>query len=77
MEKHISDFVVHLDESLHPEAQCKLEDYVREQPCVVGAGISVDNPHLMVIAYDSGCGPARDILNSIRDEGYRAEAIGF
>jgi hypothetical protein len=77
MEKHISDFMVHLVETLPPEDQCKLEDYVRQQPCVVGAGISVDNPHLMVIAYDSACGPAKDILYSIRDEGFRAEAIGF
>lgn len=77
MEKHITDFLVHVDETLPPDEQCKLEDYVRQQPCVVGAGISVNNPHLMVVAYDSECGPARDILHSIQDEGFHAESIGF
>lgn len=77
MEKHISDFLVHVDENLAPEQQCRLEDYVRQQPCVVGAGISTDKPHLMVVAYDSACGRASDIVLSIQDEGYHAEAIGF
>ncbi len=77
MEERIADFLVHVDMTLAPEEQCKLEDYVRQQPCVVGAGISVDHPHLMVVAYDAGCGRASDIVHSIQDEGYRAEAIGF
>jgi hypothetical protein len=77
MEQRIADFLVHVDKTLAPEEQCQLEDYVRQQPCVVGAGISVNHPHLMVVAYDSDCGRASDIVHSIQDEGYQAEAIGF
>lgn len=77
MDKQISDFLVHMDKTLVPEEQCRLEDYVRQQPCVVGAGISVDHPHLMIVAYDSDCGRASDIVHSIRDEGYQVEAIGL
>jgi hypothetical protein len=43
----------------------------------VGAGISADKPHLMVVAYDADCGRASDIVLSIQDEGFHAEAIGF
>jgi hypothetical protein len=77
MGERIADFLVHVDENLAPEEQCKLEDYVRQQPCVVGAGISADKPHLMVVAYDADCGRASDIVLSIQDEGFHAEAIGF
>jgi len=77
MEKHISDFLVHLDDYLTPEEQCELEDYVRKQACVVSAGMSVEKSHLMMVAYDSECGPARDILHQIRLKGIRAEMVGF
>lgn len=77
MEKHISDFMVHLDDFLTPDEQCHLEDYVRKQACVVSAGVSLQNPHLMMVAYDSECGRARDILHQIRQRGIRAEMVGI
>lgn len=77
MEKHISDFLVHVDDFLTPEEQCGLEDYVRKQACVVSVGSSAQKPHLMMVAYDSECGPARNILLQIRQKGIRAEMIGF
>jgi hypothetical protein len=77
MEQHITDFLVHVDETLPPEEQCHLEDYVRQQACVVSAGVSVDNPHLMAVAYDASCGRASDILHRIRARGLHAKAIGI
>jgi hypothetical protein len=77
MGQHIVDFLVHVDQSLAPDAKRQLEDHVREQPCVVSAGVSPQHAHLLLVAYDADCGHARDILLSIQDEGYRAEAIGF
>ena len=77
MEKHISDFMVHVDNFLTPEEQSALEDYVRHQACVVSAGMSANKPHLMMVTYDSACGPARNILHQIREMGIRAEMIGF
>jgi hypothetical protein len=77
MEKHISDFMVHVDDFLTPDEQNDLEDYVRHQACVVSAGMSAEKPHLMMVAYDSECGPARNILHQIRQKGIRAEMIGF
>lgn len=77
MEQHISDFLVHIHEALTPEEQCELENFVRMQPCVVGAGISPKDPHLMTVAYDSECGTAHDILTRLREKVTGAEMIGL
>lgn len=77
MEAHISDFVIHVREMLSPTEQCDLEDFVRSQPCVVGAGISAHHPHLMTIAYDSECGSAHGILTHVRERVTRAEMLGL
>jgi hypothetical protein len=77
MEAHISDFLVHIHETLSPQEQCTLEDFVREQACVVGAGISPQHPHLMTIAYDSDCGTAHSILTHVRERVTGAEMMGF
>lgn len=77
MERHISDFLVHIHETLSPEEQCELEDFVRRQPCVVGAGVSQKDPHLMTVAYDSECGTAHGILTRVRERVTGAEMIGL
>jgi hypothetical protein len=77
MEKHISDFMVHVNDFLTPDEQCELEDYIRHQACVVSVGTSAEKSHLMMVAYDSECGPARNILQHIRQKGIRAEMIGL
>jgi len=77
METHISDFLVHIHEALSPQEQCELEDFVRMQPCVVGAGVSLKDPHLMMVAYDSDCGTAHSILTHVREKVTGAEMIGL
>lgn len=77
MERHISDFLVHIHEALSPEEQCELEDFVRQQPCVVGAGVSQKDAHLMTVAYDSECGTAHSILTRVRERVTGAEMIGL
>ena len=77
MEKHISDFMVHVDETLEPQQQCELEDFVREQEGVVSACMSVENPHLLTVTYDSDRGHVSDIVHHIKDRGLHASAIGL
>lgn len=77
MEPHISDFLVHIHEALTPEEQCELEDFVRMQPCVVSAGVSLKDPHLMAVAYDAECGTAHSILTRVRERVTGAEMIGL
>lgn len=77
MQTHISDFLVHIHEALPPEEQCELEDFVRRQPCVVSAGMSARNEHLMAVAYDPDCGTAHSILARVREKVTGAEMIGL
>ena len=73
----IVDFTVHLDEELPPEEQCKLEDFVRDQDGVVSAAISIEHPHLMMVAYDMDQNKPSNILHEILKRGLHAELIGL
>jgi hypothetical protein len=73
----IVDFIVHVDEELFPEEQCKLEDFVRDQDGVVSAGVAIEHPHLMMVAYDAEQSKPIDILLQIQRRGLHAELIGL
>jgi hypothetical protein len=77
MANEIVDLTLHLHEELAPEAQCRLEDFVREQEGVVSAGVSVEHPHLMMVAYNSDRLHAVDILHHVQSNGLHAELIGL
>lgn len=77
MGSSIVDFTIHLDEELPPEEQCRLEDFVRDQAGVVSAGISIEHPHLMMVAYDADKNKPRNILQQVQQRGLRAELIGL
>jgi hypothetical protein len=77
MEKSISDIMVHVDEDLSAEQQCRLEDFVRHDNGVVSAGFSLKAQHLLMVAYDSDETNAGDILMHIRDKGLHAEIVSL
>ena len=71
----ISDFMVHVDEQLNAERIRQLEDYVRDDICVISAVVPQHTPHLMVVVYDSECVPAKEILDRVRDSGVHATML--
>ena len=77
MDKHISDFMVHLHEEMSPQEQNDLEDFVIAQPGVVGVGFSSKHPHLMTVAYDADDFTAHGILTHIRERTVGAEMVGL
>lgn len=77
METHISDFMVHVHETLSPEEQCEIEDFIVHQPGVVGVGFSPKHPHLMTIAYDADHETAHHILVHVREKVTNAEMVGL
>jgi hypothetical protein len=77
MEKSIADLMVHIDEDLTPEQQCKLEDFVRHDRGVVSAGFSLKAQHLMMVAYDADEIHANEILTHIRNQGLHAEVVSL
>jgi hypothetical protein len=65
----ISDFMIHVDESLDKPARDAVEDHVRAHACVISAAIPLQTPHLMLVVYDSDCGHAGQILGHVRERG--------
>jgi hypothetical protein len=77
MDRNIADFMVHVDEELSAEQQCRLEDFVRHDAGVVSAGFSLQAQHLLMVAYDAGETSAIDILSHIRNQGLHAEMVSL
>ena len=75
MSQAISDFMVHVDESLNADELSRLEQSVHGDACVISAGFSPHAPHLMTVVYDCECTHAKDILGHVREEGYHATML--
>lgn len=75
MSDAISDFMVHVDESLSADQIRELENCVHVDNCVISAAFPQHIPHLMMVVYDSECTHARDILGHVRDAGVHATML--
>ena len=73
----ISDFIIHVDETLTREQLDRLEASIREHSCVVSAGAHDRTPHLMLVAYDPECVDSKTILANVTSQGFRATSIGL
>lgn len=75
MSDAISDFMVHVEESLNPRQLRALERDARRNPCVIGAAFPDRTPHLMMVVYDSECTHAKNILERVRSAGVHASML--
>lgn len=75
MSDAISDFMVHVNESLSTEQLKRLDECVHGDPCVVSAGFSQTTPCLMTVVYDCECTHAKDILDHVREAGVHASML--
>ncbi|MFA5172540.1 MAG: hypothetical protein WC426_13345 [Sulfuriferula sp.] len=73
----ISDFIIHIDESLTSEEMNNLTDAVREHACVVSAGSSTKASHMMLVAYDPDCTHSSEILDHVTRRGLHAVSAGL
>ena len=71
----LSDFMVHVDESLDADERSKLVDIVRDDGCVISAAFPQSTPHLMMVLYDCECTHAQEILGHVRDTGLHATML--
>jgi hypothetical protein len=55
MDTFISDFIIHIQETLTEQEMSDMTDAVREHACVVSAGSPSRANHLMLVAYDADC----------------------
>ena len=77
MDIHMSDIMLHIDESLNSKEQLILESQMREQTGVVGLGYHGTQPHLMIIEYNLDVTTPKNLLHAVNDFGLHAELVGF
>lgn len=77
MKPAISDFMIHVNEPLSEPEMVRVADSVCDDACVTNACVSQDNPHLILVNYDSNCASARDILRKVTGLGIHAQAVGM
>jgi hypothetical protein len=74
---HISDVMIHVDESLNDEARDALEASMREIEGVVAPRFNAGKTHLLMIAYDPGKTTTAVLLEKTRAAGYTAQLVGM
>ncbi len=77
MGRQMADVMIHIDEALSEESLKMLEAAVREDMCVISAGVPADNRHMMLVAYNPECVSAADILARVKNAGVHAELVGM
>lgn len=77
MQPAIADFMIHITETLSEIDMVTLADSVCDGPCVTSACLSSDDPHLIIVNYDSNCASARDIIRGLTSRGLHAQAVGL
>jgi hypothetical protein len=77
MGRQLADVMIHIDETLSEESLKQIEAVVRDDICVVSAGVPAGNPHMMLVAYNPDCVSATDILAKVKSAGVHAELVGM
>ncbi len=77
MSTGLSDFVLHVDETLPFDQLKTLEDHIYKIGGVVSACNRDDRPHLISVTYDPRQVKSQDILVKIESEGIHAELVGL
>jgi hypothetical protein len=73
----ISNFVIHIDESLNETEINEAEHVTSACAGVVSAHINNEHRHLMLVAYDPSLGFSSHILGSVRSLGLHGQLIGL
>lgn len=73
----LSDFVIHINETLDEFDINDAEEAVTDCAGVVSARVSTHHPHLMLVAYDPKRGQPSQVLGAIRSLGLHGQMIGL
>jgi hypothetical protein len=72
---HINDIMIHVNESLGPDAQRGIEDSVRAVEGVISPRFNDQTPHLMIVAYNTDYTSAHALLDVVQDSGYSGQVV--
>lgn len=73
----VSDFVIHIDETLSEFDRYEAEETAAQCAGVVSAHVSPFQPHLLLVAYDPEQGRSSQVLGAIRSRGWHGQLIGL
>jgi len=73
----LSDFVIHIDESLNELEINETENVASACTGVVSAHINHHHRHLMLVAYDPSLGCSSHILGAIQSLGLHGQLVGL
>lgn len=71
------DFLVHIEETLDEPALEAIEKSILDGKAVAVACHHANNPHIIQVVYDSSVTRASDIVDTIRQHGVHAQAVGL
>lgn len=77
MNTRFNEVMVHIDEVLDEDTLHRLEDGVRSDAGVVSVGHNPQNPHMLMVVYDSDSTRASSLLHSFKERGLHAQVIGM
>ena len=77
MDINMTDIMLHIDEELDLDSQSALEAHMRNQQGVIGLGYHSNQPHLMIVEYNSDQTTDMNLLHSVTEQGLHAELVGF
>lgn len=70
------EIVLHINENLKIEQINHLESLLCSDNGVTDARVNLKRNHLMLVDYIPGLVTAQEVVNYVRDYGYRAELVG-
>lgn len=77
MNTRFNEVMVHISESLDEDTLHSLEEGVRKDAGVVSVGHNPENPHMLMVVYDSDSIRASSLLHSFKERGLHAQVVGM
>jgi hypothetical protein len=77
MNVQFADILVHIDDNLSAEQRSRIEDKLRAIDGVVSVHNPDDRPHLSIVQFVPNKTSSAEILQTVTDQGVRAELVGL
>lgn len=73
---HVTDMVMHIDNTLGEDSRRSVEQIIRNNEGVLGARFNDKRPHLMLVSYDTDRTSSFEIMAQITSQQLCAERVG-
>lgn len=77
MNNTITDVFIHTSEQLDDSQYAKLCEAIYREPGIVSLSRNVHTPRFLMVVYNAALTRSREILDSVKAQGYAATLVGF